>query len=262
MSVRAELPPEVAEKIGPFYFYFYVLVDPRSGQVFYAGKGTGTRLLAHGFEAEKLSDVQDRTKLQAIREIRAHGLEPQIDVVRWGLDETTAFHVEAALIDVLDRLTNLVRGAHAEQGRTPLKELVAQFGAPPLSDDLRPPGLLITLGDWQDGDVGFPGRAGGGYRLGMSDRELYDATRGWWKVSPKRMERSGISHAVAVHRGVTRAIFGIERWFARPEGDGRSGFDGERLWNGPIFDAYVGALGKRVPAVRGGQNPIRYWPRR
>ncbi len=45
------LPPEVAERIGPFYVY--LLVDPRNGEVFYVGKGTGARPLAHGVEAAR-----------------------------------------------------------------------------------------------------------------------------------------------------------------------------------------------------------------
>ena len=43
------LPPEVAERMGPFYVY--ALVDPRDDAVFYVGKGTGQRLLSHGREA-------------------------------------------------------------------------------------------------------------------------------------------------------------------------------------------------------------------
>jgi len=47
MTERPSLPPEVAERLGPFYVY--LLVDPRTDRPFYVGKGTGQRLLAHGF---------------------------------------------------------------------------------------------------------------------------------------------------------------------------------------------------------------------
>ena len=48
-SPTVPLPAEVAERIGPYYGY--VLVDPRNDSIFYVGKGTGGRLLAHGDEA-------------------------------------------------------------------------------------------------------------------------------------------------------------------------------------------------------------------
>ena len=43
------LPPEVAERLGPYYVY--ALIDPRDDSIFYVGKGTGLRLLSHGQEA-------------------------------------------------------------------------------------------------------------------------------------------------------------------------------------------------------------------
>ena len=38
------LPPEVAERLGPYYVY--ALIDPRDDSIFYIGKGTGLRLLS------------------------------------------------------------------------------------------------------------------------------------------------------------------------------------------------------------------------
>ena len=59
---RQRLPTEVGENIGPNYVY--ALVDPRNEEIFYIGKGTGERLLAHGREADlrRLNDSKSDSK--------------------------------------------------------------------------------------------------------------------------------------------------------------------------------------------------------
>jgi hypothetical protein len=47
------------------------------------------------------------------------------------------------------------------------------------------------------------------YRYGMSDLELYEITRGGWKVSP---ERHHPQYAFAVYRGVVQEVYWIECW--------------------------------------------------
>ena len=201
------MPPEVAERIGPYYVY--VLVDPRDDSIFYVGKGTGQRLLAHGFEALLRADPGPRSgKVARIREIRAAGLEPRIDVVRHRLREGEALLVEAALIDCVGQLTNRVAGHGAAEGRTSLGELVSQYGATPV-DPGASPVVLVRLGPWKDESEKIEDgtfREGRGYRHCMTPRELVDSTRAWWHVqhvSPTTVERRGIRHAVAVHDGVT-----------------------------------------------------------
>ncbi len=107
-SASPRLPSEVGTRLGPFYVY--VLVDPRSDEVFYVGKGTGARLLAHGLAADLASERGQSRKLDRIREIRAAGTEPRLEIVRHALDEAQALLVEAALIDCLTTLTNEVAG--------------------------------------------------------------------------------------------------------------------------------------------------------
>lgn len=218
----------------------------------------GQRLLAHGLEAAKLSEgPDDRPKLAQIRAIRAEGNEPRAVVVRYGLTEAEAFLVEASLIDCLPNLTNRVRGAGTETGRIELEELVAQFAAPPL-ERVDVPLALIRLGAWEEGtDEAIPARRGGGYYPGMPPEALYHATRCWWRVSPQRISRDGIKHVVPVHRGVTRALYEVSRWWQRPS-DGRWAFDGSAISSGPLFEQVVGPFGKRVDFPKGAQNPITY----
>lgn len=259
---NASLPPEVGERIGPYYVY--VLIDPRDRRIFYVGKGTGDRLLAHGRLADLAGDPGQSAKLRRIKDIRAAGLEPIIEVVRHGLDEEKdAFLIEAALIDCLDELTNIVAGHGTQAGRAPMDELLTRFGATSLSDEVMPPALLIRLTPrW----IPFheelePGvfREGAGWHSRIGAAELYDAVRGWWKVSPASAQRRGVDHAVAVVNGVTRALYTIDSWVG-PRDDGRWAFVGKLVVDGPVHEAYVGSLGKRVPFLEAAQNPTHYWP--
>ena len=98
------------------------------------------------------------------------------------------------------------------------------------------------------------------YRSGMSGLELYEATRGFWVIGPRR---DRVEVAMAVYQGVVREVYRIRAWYpagtlsyetrdATPYRDsGRWEFEGEVAED--LRDAYVGySVGK------GGQNPIRY----
>lgn len=259
---RLRLPREVGERIGPFYVY--VLVDPRDSKIFYVGKGMGERLLAHGFQADLERDPGQTRKTARIHEIRTSGSEPIVEVVRHGLTEDQAFLVEAALIDTLSTLTNIVRGHDVERGRTTLLELVSRYGAPALAVT-EPPVLMIRLTPkWkpleEEIETGYL-RVGAGSYPGMTRQELYDAVRAWWKVSPQSVARKGVRHVVAVIERVTRAIYEVDEWIG-PRDDGRWAFAGRELSEGQLWAAYVGQLGKRVPFNTASQNPLVYWPLR
>lgn len=99
------------------------------------------------------------------------------------------------------------------------------------------------------------------YRPGMTAEELYEATRGVWKVGPRR---EGAELAFAVYQGVVREVYRVRRWHpaattpyrTRPDvpgyrGSGRWEFDGEVAHD--VRDAYVG-----LDVGKSGQNPIRY----
>jgi uncharacterized protein len=255
----SDLPLEAAERLGPYYVY--VLVDPTDESVFYVGKGSKQRLLAHGRQADLTGDTSSRaSKVGRIRAIREAGSEPRVDVVRHGLNESQAYQVEAALIDCLDRLTNAAGGHGVEQGRKPLAEYVTRYGAPAVGADA-PPVVLIRVGRWRDMvEEMEPGvwRRGNGYYPGISLEELIDSARGWWKISPATSQRRGIQHAVAVHDGVTRLLMKMGSW-TRSD-DGRRCFVATPVFDGPMFDAWIGPLGRRVEFTEAARNPITYWP--
>jgi hypothetical protein len=262
----------IAEALGNYYVY--ILTDPRDSQIFYVGKGTGQRYSHHGLEAEALGSAPDedvavrRAKLSRIREIRTAGLEPGIEIVRRKLDEPTAFEVEAALIDGLgDGLTNSVRGHRIERGRMTLAELERQIGAPILKASTH--ALLIKLGDWGEEVREDLGRRGAGYRANMTPDDLYQSTRGIWRLS--RSSAVSVKYGVAVYSMITRGIWEIDPagWERFPDNSGflRWRWTGTQLLDGPVWTEFVGSRGHRVPDRRsdgrwvfGNQAPIAYWP--
>ncbi len=183
------ITPYVGERLS---HYVYLYVDPRTNQPFYVGKGQGERALAH------LRDTSESLKVTRIKEIQMSGLEPRIDILVHGLSAEAAFRIEAAVIDAIgigpDKLTNAVRGWETGKvGRMPLKDLVAHYAATPV--EVVHPVLLIRINRL--------------YRYGMEDAELYEATRGTWKLGHKR-ERARF--AFSVFHGVVRAAYQIETW--------------------------------------------------
>jgi hypothetical protein len=158
------IPPAVARKLG---YYVYLYVNPIDDSVFYVGKGKSGRALAH----LRLNEKKEIAKI--IREIRAAGEEPRIELLAHALRNAEAAHrVEAAAIDLigLGNLANAVRGQGVKFGRMPIREVVAHYTR--RKANIREPSILIRINKL--------------YRYGMTDAELYDATRSAWRVGPKR----------------------------------------------------------------------------
>jgi hypothetical protein len=184
-----DLPAGIAEHLG---HYVYLYSDPRTGNPFYVGKGVGDRILTH------LSDIDDSRKGRTITELLESGLEPRLEILAHGLkDEEAAFRVEAAVIDALSlgTLTNRVRGWRSLQvGRMSLEELVSYYAADPVT--IEHPVLIIRINQL--------------FRKGMSKLELYEATRGIWRVGPRR---ANVHYALATFEGVVREVYEVEEWY-------------------------------------------------
>jgi uncharacterized protein len=238
--------PGVAEKLG---YYVYLLIDPRSAAIFYVGKGKGDRVFQHAKHAKKVAANESRgqLKLDLIREIHDQGLDVRVEILRHGLDEAVAFEVEAAVMDALEladlKLTNLVAGHATRHGWRPLEDIVASYAASPV--EIAPEHRVVLI------------RISRRFRHGLGAEELYEMTREWWRINPRRNPE----FAFAVYEGIVRAVYRIESWHPYPVKEqigrmkGRWAFRGSRdprleeryLWTD--VSSYLTA---------GAQNPIKY----
>lgn len=188
MQALSKIPAPVARKLG---YYVYLYVNPLDHSIFYVGKGKGSRALAH------LDVVEKRNVAKTIRSIRAAGAEPEIEILAHALPSAeVALQVEAAVIDALGiaGLGNAVRGWRgAKFGRAPLSEIVARYTRKRAA--IKEPSILIRINQM--------------YRYGMSDSELYDATRSSWVIGDRR---EATQYAFAVYEGVVREVYKITKW--------------------------------------------------
>ncbi len=236
-----DVPHNVSRKLG---HYVYLYIDPRDNQPFYIGKGKGRRMLAH------LNAAAETEKSERIAELQGLGLEPVIEILKYGLTKREAFLVESAAIDLIgiDQLTNRVKGHHASRGL--LRDVVNELYAEDVK--ITHPAILINIRRL--------------YHYGMSPIDLYDATRGIWKAGPRR-ERA--QYAFSVYGGNVRSVYSIAAWV--PAGSTMTARDysekdyelSERfefvgnLAPESILHRYVGKSVRKYFAP-GARNPIKY----
>jgi uncharacterized protein len=234
-----KITPEVANILKS---YVYVYIDTRNGEPFYIGRGKGNRLFTH------LSEQSEAAKVARINKIHASGNKPQIDILRYGLSVAEAKLVEAAAIDLIGkkRLTNAVAGYHESSfGRITSQRVISMLTAKKI--DVKHKAILITINKL--------------YRSDMSKEELYETTRGIWKVG--ETNRSKVEYALTLYQGIVLEVYRIKQWHpagtltyhtrdtAHFKNSGRWEFSGSIAKD--IRDEYVGySVGKA------GQNPIRY----
>ncbi|GGC18217.1 LEM-3-like GIY-YIG domain-containing protein [Cellulomonas carbonis] len=197
-----------AEALG---WYVYLLSDPGDGQVFYVGKGVRSRAFDHAMDARANADPEElqSAKIRRIRQIEASGSHVGVRVLRHGLaSEKLAYEVEAAAIDLVNAmapgtLLNVVLGHHhAQRGLMSAEELEILYAARP-APRVEVPVMLVSLNRL--------------WTPSMSDGDLYEFTRGWWRVSEDRARR--VRYVMGVHNGVVRSVYRPVTWRARTVGD-------------------------------------------
>jgi hypothetical protein len=209
-------------------WYVYLLEDDE-GHPFYVGKGRGDRAFAH---AEDAKDVADHPELQSakharILEIQAEGGHTRVMVLRHGISSSVqAYEIESAAIDLINRLRpatllNVVLGHHhAQRGLMAAAEVEVLYAARPAPKVLMPV-LLVSLNRL--------------WRQDITEAELFEITRGWWKARGRR--RDAVQYVLGVHNGVVRSVYKPVKWRKRAPGDRdfehdvsgkeRWGFEGE-----------------------------------
>jgi uncharacterized protein len=237
--------PEVAAKLKT---YVYRLIDPRNGETFYIGKGKGNRVFSH-IREQVGEDEQDglSNKLRRIREIHLAGFEVAHVIHRHGMDDETAFAVEAALMDAYPGLANEAGGvASSDFGVMHALEIMRRYAAEPAIFCHK--SVLISV------------------NRSAADVSLYEATRYAWRVSLPKAKLAEV--ILPTRQGLIVGAFVASQWLeataenfpGREPLAGRFGFVGEEA-SDAIKDLYVG---KRVPDKfrrPGSANPIRYtWP--
>jgi hypothetical protein len=222
-------------------YYVYFLQNPRDSRIFYLGKGVRNRIFDH------LNGIVDKSarseKIDTIRDIRENDLEVGHYIVRHGLNEETAFELEAALIDFMDikSLTNIQSGHRSSDfGIKTVGEISAMYDASEL--ETNEPLMLINLNKKYD--------------RRMSPDDLYEATRSSWCVGPRREKAK---YAVATYRGLTREVYKIGNWHQTSKASGtksRWAFEGTVV--GKEIRDLLTPKSIRQYFKKGASNPIRY----
>ena len=183
-------------------YYVYALIDPRSNDVFYIGKGTGNRVFSHEAEIEKSSETE-KEKIRKIRDIESNGFSVKRVMINWGLSEQEAFAAEASLINLFNvisdvRLTNIVAGHHVHESLT-VEAFELRYGAESLKpEEIKHNILVIKINKL--------------YRKNMSNYEIYDAVRGMWRVSLNSIKLKKIRYVFAVYNGLIVGVYKPDEW--------------------------------------------------
>jgi hypothetical protein len=228
-------------------YYVYRLIDPRTGETFYVGKGKDNRVFQHVRGETGIEGDDDLTeKIQRIRDIRLSGFEVAHVIHRHGLDEDTAYEVESALIDAYPGITNVVDGHNADtRGTMHANQIIERYEAE--TADFQHKLIVISIN-----------------KSALDQVSIYEATRCAWKIDPKKAEK--FEFVLAVQQGLIIGVFKPEKWLpATPKNfpnnlikrDGRWGFEGTEAPD-KIKNLY---LRKRIPEdfrKKGAANPIRY----
>lgn len=188
--IHQSFPSEIHKKLDA-YVYIYVDTSREEEKIIYVGKGRGNRCFAH----LKSEGVDEKSK--AIRKLSKAGCL-RIELLAFGLDDKTALKVEAAAIDLvgLDYIFNKQAGHRsAELGRVLVDDLIARL-------------TLHSVNQFKDDCLLI--RINHSYRVGMSALELYESTRGVWKVGP---DRNLVRYALAIYQGVVQEVYCIKAWF-------------------------------------------------
>ena len=188
-----KLSQSTIEKLG---YYVYLLIEPRTGQSFYVGKGCGNRINHHLLGALEINK-NEKEKIRTIRDIQSNGLNVGIVILRHGLTEKEAFEVESAMIDFLgkENLTNLVSGHHAaDRGLMKLEDIKIKYE----TEDavFEEPVILLNVRNQ--------------FSRGISASELYKITKGNWGVDLNRVSNIIIVCAVAL--GIVREVYIPKAW--------------------------------------------------
>lgn len=240
--------PEICKELD---FYVYELIDPRNGRIFYVGKGKGNRVFDHMKNAEKLAKeaeqvpedkrMEDRASLKVdiINAIHHGGLHVIPIIARHGLDEKTAYTIEATLIDITPGLANEIGGHDSKTfGAMNAKQIIDKYSAEEITE-FTDKCLIIKIRQATIDEKG----------------SVYEAVRRAWVLNKKHADEA--DYILAVSEGFVEGVFVTEGGWKNCDNSDRYYFTGHKAPK-EIQDKY---FHKRIPKKykeKGAASPIRY----
>lgn len=237
--------PEVSAKLRS---YVYLLVDSRTGRVFYVGRGRGDRCFRHVRAArlgidEAPGAVGEHPKypmLDRIREIERGGRPVRIEILRYGLSAAEAMLVEAATGDALGI------DAHQELGsqRRPVAEVSSSLAKRAKFKRAHQVVLLRVGGTGAD--------------------PSYEMARHSWRIGRRWIDPDAPRSprwAVIVVGDLVGAVYRIDSWDpADPADGGRRPVERYSFLGTPDPELEARYVGKSVAAYlgTGSQGPVTY----
>ena len=245
--------PDVCKRLG---YYVYRLIDPRTGQTFYVGKGKNNRVFAHVNEALKdyygvdyfIAEQDDEisAKIQQIRDIHKAGLEVIMVIHRWGMDEDTAYEVESALTDCYPGLTNEQSGHDSDRGVANVDTIQRVLRLEEFDDSKAEPNEYMIIKIRQD-------------VLNSRFGDVYDTARRAWHINPQKAAEykyilvSLYSEVIAIYKNV--------KWLNSPTESNRWEFEAEKAnkhEDAQIIERYLHKSLPRRYVKKGMASPILY----
>lgn len=181
-------------------WYVYALIDPRSKEIFYIGKGNKDRIFEH--EKEKYVETEGN-KGKRIKNIIASGNEVEKVIIQYGLEENEAFAAEAAIINLMDflkpgELTNVVAGQHSTQ-MMDVETIEKIYGAETICSAEIYHNLLVV-------------KINSLYSYDMSIEQVMDCARGHWILNIENAQKA--DYLIAAYHGLVVGVYENMKWYS------------------------------------------------
>ena len=238
-------------------YYVYLLVHPETKIPFYVGKGVGNRVYDHLNEAKEGKKGTD--KLDQIQDVLKKNKTVEHVIVRHGLNEKTAYQIEASLIDTFRFFPafnafaggNIQGGMNSiENGLMSSEEIKRKYNALPLNS-IPKDTIIININT--------------SYKRASGVDKLYQSTKERWRMDKDRLD--GIKYVLSEFKGLIVEVFEVKKWYPIKRQYNPGTKKAGKTYTGFGFDGHVAPnpvrnkfLNKSVAhkKKRGASNPIMY----